>query len=122
VALAFDGGNVTISTYLAEALLRQFMARSELLAPLGSAAETCWQIILRIYVAKEAQDSTLETLANHMNMPVEHIRRYVELLGDVGFVQFQQTGTQYRLGQKLHDAVDDILHGTVQDLLSSLGR
>jgi hypothetical protein len=122
VAIGYGEGNLTVSTYLAEALLRQFNARSALLAPLGSTAETCWLIILHIYVAKDGRDLTPETLANDMKMPVEQINRYINLLIEVGFVRHQPFATNYRLGKIMHDAVDESLTVTAQNWLSSLGR
>jgi hypothetical protein len=113
---------MNITSDMAEILLRQFMARSELLAPLGSIAETCWLIMLRIYSGNESENNTAEKLADAMNMPVDRVLRYIDVLCDANFIEQTGTSKSYLLVPTVHSAVDNILVLMIQDILSSLER
>jgi hypothetical protein len=107
---------------MADILLRQFMARSELLAPLGSIAETCWLIMLRLYAEQDSANNTPQRLAHAMRMPVVRLSRYIAVLHDADFIEPWDKETAYRLVPNIHSAVDEILRLMVQDVLSSLER
>lgn len=111
-----------ITTGIADIMLRQFIARSEFLAPLGGIAETCWPIMLRLFATASYETSSADELCIVMSMPSERIARYLEVMEYSSFIETAEENGGYRLVESTHTAIDEILRLTVQDILSSFDR
>lgn len=124
MALNFSGGSALEKTSdIANILLRQFIARSEFLAPLGGIAETCWLIMLRLYATSCDETASRDKLGIVMSMPSERISRYLEALEDSSFIETaNENGGGYRLADATRIEIDEILRLMVQDIRSSFDR
>jgi hypothetical protein len=123
VALNLVGAErLKITTGIADIMLRQFIARSEFLAPLGSIAETCWLIMLRLFATASNETASADELGIVINMPSERITRYLEVLEYSSFIETVAENGGYRLVEATHMEIDAILRLAAQDILSSFGR
>jgi DNA-binding MarR family transcriptional regulator len=117
---------MNITTDMAELLLRHFIIRSKLLAPLGTISETCWLMMLHLFSSSGAEGQTVTTLADLMSMSEQSAARYVAVLEDAGFIMWRgeliEVDTRYQLTFETHEAIEDILKTMVQDVVLSLDK